>query len=126
MPLPSSSADLTPANVREEAPELGAVADDTLSRALAVALDIHSRSPRATVYCAAHIVSLWAEENASGPAGVDDRGGVVVAETAGPLEAEYLPQAENEREVFFARTPYGRMFLTLERRSTAFTPRVWG
>lgn len=127
MALPSSAADLTTAHLREEVPALASVAEDVLSRALIVALEIHTLSPLATVYCAAHLVSLWADEDAStNPAGVDDRGGVVIAETAGPIEAEYMPQAEGGHEVFFARTPYGRMFLMLERRATAFTPRVWG
>ena len=118
-PVPAS---LLPA-FREQFAEFAPHNDVVVAEWLGVAREIHSLSTRATLYLAAHLLTLdQAEPNSE----VKDNAGVLTSEGVGPKRAAYLTQAESERDVFFARTKYGRTFLTLERRATAFSARVYG
>lgn len=120
---PASTA-LLPA-FREQFPEFSPAnyTDEVVVEWLGVARDIHSLSSRATLYHAAHLLTL---DQAEPSTEVKDNAGVLTSEGVGPKRATYLTQAESERDVFFARTKYGQIFLTLERRATAFSARVYG
>ena len=107
---------------REEFPEFDDVIDQSVETWLGHAAEIHSLSKTATLYLAAHLVALDREE--SGQV-VDHGAGVITSETIGPKSVTYMNQARSGDEVFFARTEYGRLFLTLERRATAFSARVF-
>ena len=110
-------AESTLAGFRTQFPELdAAVATDVaVERALEEALELHSLSPRATLFCTAHLLTLEADR-VSGK----QRRGEIAASGAGPLRASYRTQADNGWEAFFTRTEYGRRFLLLERRTPGF------
>ncbi len=105
---------------RKEFPEFSEVTDDAVQRWIERASEIHATSETATLYLAAHLVAVDREDS-----GVDDGAGVVVGESVGPKSVQYKTQAESGDQAFFARTKYGRLFLTLERRATAFSARVY-
>ena len=109
------------ATFRERFPEFSDLDDGRVRPMLEAAKEIHSLSIAATLYLAAHLITLDLKERAIG---VDEGAGVVISESIGPKKVTYKTQAEREGEVFFARTPYGRMFLTLRRPATAFSVRV--
>ena len=107
---------------REEFPEFEDLSDQGVETWLDRAVEIHSLSDTATLYLAAHLVALDREE--SGEV-VDHGAGVITSETIGPKSVTYMTQARSGDETFFARTQYGRLFLTIERRVTAFSVRVF-
>ena len=107
---------------REEFPEFDDVADSAVNVWLGHAAEIHSLSETATLYLAAHLVALDGEDSVGQ---VDGGAGVITSETIGPKSATYMTQARSGDETFFARTQYGRLFLTIERRVTAFSARVF-
>ena len=107
--------------------EFAATPDAEVELWLETAVEIHGLSTRATLYLTAHLLTLDAAERQAGAvAPLDDRGGIIVEEQFGPQRIKFMQQAAEEKDVFFARTSYGRLFLTLERRATAFSPRVAG
>ena len=116
-----SVTELTP-KFRERFPEFGWCGDSAIETMLELAGEMHSLSETATLYLAGHLIKLDREE---GRNGVDEGAGVVTNESIGPKTVQYKTQAERESDVFFERTPYGRMFLVLEKRATAFSVRVY-
>ena len=110
----------TVADFRENFPEFASSDDYTdvyLTRMLNFARKIHSIDDIISYWCLAHLVALDAAEGisaADSPAlAVDGGSGVITEEQTGPSKAKYRVQSDP----FFARTSYGRMFLTLESRS---------
>lgn len=116
---------------RDELPEFSetVLSNNDAKRYLAAALEIHSLSQRATIYCAAHLYSLAETEQPDGGVGQDDGGAVSVqSQTIGNQTITYAQAADmssSERSSYFNRTPYGRLFLIFENRATANTLRVW-
>lgn len=108
-------AELSATDLRERFPEFAAAtfSDAHLSQALRTAKEISSVSSEATLYCAAHILTLRADEAAK----QDGGSGIVAQERIGPKWTMYRTQARQERDVFFATSSYGRMVLTLESRN---------
>lgn len=108
-------AELSATDLRRRFPEFGAAAHDdaALTQALRTAREITSVSSEATLYCAAHILTLRADERAR----QDGGSGVVAQERIGPKWTMYKTQAMNNSEVFFETSSYGRMVLTLESRN---------
>lgn len=100
---------------RAQFPEFATTADAVVERFLSVAAEMHGIRNTATLYCTAHLLRLEADR-AAGTAS----GGEVTDERAGPLWQSYKSQADAGWETFFTRTEYGRMFLTLERRTPRF------
>ena len=91
--------------------------DAQVEMAIDVARDIHKSSARATIWCAAHLLSLWKSERGSVVAKPDGGGRLVSGETLGQRMQSYARAAKDEDEdVFFHRTTYGRVFLMLEKR----------
>lgn len=90
-----------------------ALADAVIESALAEAVIFHDVNETATLYCAAHLLALDSE-NTGKP---DGGSGVVESEKIGPLSRNYKNQDEEERDVFFVTTSYGRRFLAIERRT---------
>ena len=104
------TADL--ASFRAEFPEFSTTSDDAVNRFLALAKLIHTVREAATLYCTAHLLKLEQSREAGNvtSAEISSRG-------VGPMNASYLTQAETGRESFFTSTSYGKIFLTLEKRS---------
>ena len=105
--------DLTVAEFKEKFPEFGSTTDETVSTLITEAYEITDVARNATLYCIAHLAALEAETTAK----LDGGSGVVKSETIGPRKIEYMTQAENEREAFFATSAYGRRVLRIESRT---------
>ena len=110
-------AEATLKGFREQFPEFptNKVEDSAIERVLEEALELHSLSKRATLFCAAHLLTLETDR----AAGLNRRG-EIASGGAGPLRASYRTQADNGWEAFFTRTEYGRRFLILEQRTPGF------
>ena len=79
-----------------------------------IACQISNVSYDAIAYLTAHLIVCEIEE-ANGR--IDGGSGEVNTETIGKKTVVYKEMAETNREVFFTRTHYGRMFLIIEGRS---------
>ena len=112
------------ADFREQFPELADAPDSVATQWLDIAGDIHSASDHALLWCAAHLVAVDQAEGRR----VDSGAGEVEEEQIGPKRVRYRAQAKDDRDTFFTRTSYGRMFLQLERRApaVAMAVRVYG
>ena len=107
------AADL--AAFRARFPEFADSADALVERSLEDAALIHSVRDAATLYCAAHLLTL-----AVGRAGEDgdEPRSEIRSEGAGPLQSTYVTMTKDgERAAFFASTSYGQTFLVLEGRA---------
>ena len=117
---------ITPDSFRTKFPEFVALTDEAITQLVSEAEEIHTVSDNAQFYLVAHLAALDHAERPTGQvAQVDDGGGAWMSMGIGPRRVSYKTQAEEERDVFYTRTPYGRRFLALERRRTAFTARAW-
>ena len=105
----------TPAKFLSTFPEITVSSDAVVNAAGELALRISNVSQDAVLYLTAHLLSIQSEDTGAPDGGA----GEVVSERTGPMDTKYLVQAETNREVFFTRTSYGRMFLILERRAPA-------
>ena len=111
-------ADITVDEFRERFGEFSGVADEDVAEWIQFAYELSDVTRRATMYTAAHLIALDQSERPGGAMGrADDRGGTIVAESFGPKKLQYAQMAMTAREVFYTRTPYGRMALSLENRS---------
>ena len=91
--------------------------DDAVERALAEAIQIHDKKVLATLYVAAHILTV----ERSIAAGNTGASGAVKAEGAGPFRIDYVALAKDgDIRAELARTQYGARALLLESR----TPRT--
>ncbi len=107
-------ADITVAEFRETFGEFDGSSDEDIETALPVAYQLTDVSRDATLYVTAHLLALSAEYTG----GPDGGSGVVKSERLGPKAVTYqIGAGDDERRVFFDRTSYGRMALTLEDRS---------
>ena len=90
--------------------------DSSITRALTEALQIHDKNPLATLYCAAHLLALDADNPSEIAA--DGGAGVITQERIGPKSLTYMTQVNGRaRDAFFATSKYGRRFLLLEQRT---------
>ena len=105
---------------REAIPEYSEddISDILLNRWLDIALDIHSYNELCTVYIAAHLIALSEEEFSNDTKGKIDGGdGIVTQHVVGNISIGYdVGAIRADREAYFNRTPYGRLFLVLEPR----------
>ena len=85
------------------------VADGLIQRAITTAENIWSLSDEGTGLVAAHLLALHSDQQAEPDGGL----GIVKSERIGPRQVAYQNQARDNPDVFFATTPYGRLFLTL-------------
>jgi hypothetical protein len=118
---------MTLADFRDRFPEFSSIPDTEMTALLAEAKELHGLDDTATLYLAAHLAALDKSEMQDGViARVDGGGGAFTSESVGPKSASYATQIEMKgRDTFYVRTSYGRRFLALERRRTAFTAHVW-
>lgn len=97
---------------REYFPEFDSEPDGKVLRYLNLALSIHAICQDATIYLAAHFITL---DNASGVGGsggsVDGGLGEKTSERAKNVAATYKAQAMNDGDSFYTTTPYGRMYI---------------
>ena len=108
------AADL--ASFRKQFPEFTeAIADnEAVKRALAEAVQIHDRKVLATLYVAAHILTV----ERSTAAGNTGARGAVKARGAGPFRIDYVALAKDgDIRAELARTQYGARALLLESRT---------
>lgn len=98
------------------------VDDAVVEEYIDLAKEIHNIRKSATLYCAAHLLSI-SQDDTSQP----DFGAVeVIQETIGPKSVTYRSQlqaqsqTETTREAFFNTSRYGRIFLVLEKRTPSF------
>ena len=95
-------------------PEFDSAVDSRVQAALDEANLIHSIRELATLYCAAHLLTLDNQLASDGAfAGSPSE---VKSRQVGPLRSDYVTQAKAGWQAFFSSTAYGRRFLTLERR----------
>lgn len=110
---------------RQQFPELSAVTDADVDRHMTLAREIHALKDLATVHLAAHLHVLEAAERPTGGAKIDGGSGLVTTQSVGAMSVSYSrDMTRQDREAYFARSAYGRMFLVLEQRATATTPIV--
>ena len=109
------AAALTVAEFRTKFPEFTEAAwtDTQVQNSLDDAVLIHSVNRTASLYCAAHLLTISAET------GLDGGSGTVTGEKLGPQTMWYANQfgKYSEWKAFFTTTRYGRVFLTLEART---------
>lgn len=100
---------------RSAFPELSGRADADVSRMIDVAYQMSAVKTDATLYLAAHLLAIDAENTG----GIDGGSGEIASETSvGGKLATYKTMAEKSGlDVFYSRTSYGRMFLAMERRT---------
>ena len=101
-----------------------ALPDSDIQSALEEATDIHGARVVATLYVAAHLLTLSADTTAAGDSGA----GEVSVEQIGTERVEYKTMADAGWQTFFSTTSYGRRFLLLEQRTpgVAMSARVYG
>ena len=88
--------------------------DEAVALAICDAQLLHDRDETATLYLAAHLLALDAEQTGAPDGGA----GVVTQERIGPRTITYLTDAgDDERRAFYATTSFGRRFLALEDRN---------
>ena len=108
---------------RGEFPEFASVQDTVIEQCIKRALRFHDITQEGTLYAAAHLHSLD-QEKAGVDGTIDSKGkvdggaGVVSQEAVGSRSVAYMNGAgDDERRVFWQRTPYGREFLKIEERN---------
>ena len=123
------AADL--ATFRARFPEFSTTADAVIEFKLEEAKLIHSVRQLATLFCAAHLVTIDAVTASPISGGGGSSGNYVrevSSEQVGPLRREYVTQsgsssgstalASDRQDPFFTGTKYGRQFLILEQRGS--------
>lgn len=113
----------TAAEFKSKFSEFSATQDADVDSVVALAIQINSRSLEIVNYLTAHLLTLRAEDTGK----IDGGSGEVTMEGIGPKQSSYLAQAQNNSEVFFSRSSYGRMYLTLcKSHPSAMTVKVFG
>ena len=110
---------VTPAVFKARFPELiGDLPDTKLTSYISMACELFSSSKTGILYLTAHLVVL---ERHEGGDQMDGGSGEITSETMNRKVLQYRTMAENDRDVFYTRTIYGRMFLAFEKRSPSRT-----
>ena len=111
---------ITPATVRTKFPECFAagkpgenLTDTDLEALIVEAYGLTDITYFATLYCIAHFITL--EEEALG--WQDGGSDVISSENLGGRSVSYQVQTTENRDGFFASSPYGRKVLQYERRA---------
>lgn len=114
----AGATDLTVADFRDrfDAFAVADYPDNQVGFSLTEAKRLSIVSPEATLYCTAHLLTLWKNEavDCDGNPAIDGGSGVVISETIGPRAVAY---AGPDGRKFYERTYYGRMFLELSSAS---------
>lgn len=120
---------VTVSDFRAQFPEFATTLDGVITLALDEAILIHSIRKLATLYCAAHLLTVpgIGAGGQGGSMGQVVVHGQVSTKTVGPLSVTYSTQdrsgssstsgSSQAHYEFFARTEYGRHFLVLESRT---------
>ena len=107
------SGQLSVADVRAAFPEIteSAHTDAEITAAIGTARSMAAATKEIWLHCTAHLLTLPREGR------VDGGAGEITSARLGPQQTAYREMAEENRDVFFTGTPYGRILLTLEKRS---------
>ena len=132
----------TATDFKAELPEFEDVPNAEVTRFLKLAQEIHYRSDRAVMYCAAHIMTVDSDNDLT----VTDTGVIdsnisvtdaqIQSVTLGPKTISYFDQnAQNNRSsssgrsaadqlklTYFNQTNYGKLYLILESKASAVRP----
>jgi len=101
---------------REQFHEFNSKDDSNILIYLNNALLIHAICGMATVYLAAHILTIDIESGVGGSGGSVDGGGMreTASETAKSVSASFKSMAQDGTDdSFYTSTPYGRMYIVL-------------
>ena len=99
---------------RTRFPEFITQLDARLEMYLGDAIQIHSLCETATLYLAAHLLSLDIESGAGSTGASSDGGdGEITSESAGGVSASFNSQADKGKDVFYMSTAYGRRYIAL-------------
>jgi len=102
---------------REQFSEFDAKPDADVLVILANAIIVHCICPLATVYLAAHIVTVDTDSGVGGSGGAVDGGGSareVSSETAKSISTSFESMSKSDSgDSFYTATPYGRMYVIL-------------
>lgn len=101
---------------RDQFPEFSAKIDETVLLYLNNAMLIHAICGMATVYLAAHLLTIDLESGVGGSGGSIDGGGSreTASETAKSVSASFKSMAQDGTDdSFYTSTPYGRMYIVL-------------
>jgi len=114
----------TAAEFKAKFPELSATEDSVIDGLIALAMTVNEQSTDIVLYLSAHFVVLEKEQTGD----IDGGSGEVNMDMIGPRQVGYKTMASQGDDVFFSRSPYGRMYLMLSRRQAARTlaVRVYG
>jgi hypothetical protein len=111
-----TAAELLPI-FREQFPEFDTKSDDVILLLLENALFVHCICPMATVYLAAHVVTVDTDSGVGGSGGAVDGGGSareVSSETAKSISTSFESMSKSDSgDSFYTATPYGRMYIIL-------------
>ena len=108
-------AELLP-DFRTEFPEYVSQSDAVVEKHLNNALLIHAICGGATIYLAAHLLTLSINDNVGTTGGSVDGGGIereVTAERGRDINATYKSGTDRDSDSVYISTPYGRMYLRL-------------
>lgn len=118
---------------REQFPEFSGVPDADIGKYIVLAEGIHTACPMATVYLAAHLLTVLTADNVgvagSGGANVDGGGSAreVMSETANKVSTTFAGMSTGKAgDSYFTSTAYGRMYIVLRDSCVAgkFSVRV--
>ena len=114
-----ASSDITPTQFKKKFPELaGSLTDTEITGYITMACELSNSNKTSTLYLIAHLYVL--EKNEGGSL-MDGGSGEITSETMNRKMYKYQSMAESERDVFYTRTMYGRVFLAFEKRSPSRT-----
>ena len=108
-------------------PEFSSTSDDDITRKMGIAYEVHKKSLRATLALCAHLIFAGVGLSTSKHPGTLSAGGNIKTETAGDLSTTFMTAAEitqlsgSASREFFSSSIYGREFMLLEERATAFS-----
>lgn len=115
----STAADLLP-DFRIRFQEFVSETNERVTLYLIDALTIFSGCKTATLYLAAHLLTLDNDAGVGGSgASVDGGGGETTSETVGAESVSLMSQAERGSETFYTTTAYGRRYLALRNTCPA-------
>ena len=108
---PLNYVTVTVAEFRTAFPEFASTADSKVERVLTLARQMYALGKEPLMHVAAHLLVIDQDT------GFDGGSGEVSKAELDRQITEYMTQARENQETFFTRSGYGRMALTLMRRT---------
>ncbi len=118
----STAAELLPA-FRVRFPEFDSETDERVTAFIDDALCIFALCEKATLYLAAHLLTLSNGTGVGVPGSsvpIDGGAGETTSESVGSLSVSVSTQSSNPEDVFYTSTAYGRQYLALKNACPAY------